>query len=460
MLHFFGKLAANAHVVKRQRHGANPCIVSLHQLLIFLRLAPVQPDNGVQILELPLAPLVQCAVHHSIVIPGVEEQHLVLQLFGLSLIKEPQGTGQALGVEEVIAHADHHIHMTGLHQLLTNVAVLAGAVRGGGSHDKARPAVFVQVGVEIGDPEIVGVAEFLFCVDGRQTKGQTACALSRFGVDLVHIEGRIGHHIVAAAVQIVGIVVEGVGFVAGLDDAIESVNGHIHQAELGVIVHFLLTVEGHSRVGLHTGFIHKITGLDEHAAAAAGRVQQDTAGRLQHIDDHFDQRFGREEHAIVLGDVLCELIEKILVDAADDIAAHFVQSAVVEDAKKFCQQFIREHGVVLGQHAGELLRLGLHQFHGVVDHLAQTVHGVAALIFQPGGSNISREIDQVFILGFPWQKQGALGGEVAGLHRHHAPVADGTVLQYLGFDLLKAAIRITQENQTQHGHTILIRGQL
>lgn len=79
----------------------------------------------------------------------------------------------------------------------------------------------------------------------------------------------------AVAVQIVGIAVEGVGLIARFDDAVEPVDSHIHQAELGVIFHLLLTVEGHSRVGLHTGFVHKIAGLDKHAAAAAGRVYKD-----------------------------------------------------------------------------------------------------------------------------------------------------------------------------------------
>ena len=268
--------------------------------------------------------------------------------------------------------------------------------------------MLVQVGIKIGDPQVIGVSNFLFCIDRGQSKGQTACALSRFGVDLVHIEGRIGHDIVAVAVQIVGIVVEGVGFVTGFDDAVEPVDSHIHQAELGVIFYFLLTVEGHSRVGLHAGFIHKIAGLDKHAAAAAGGVQQNAAGRLQHIDDHLDQRLRREKHAVVLGDVLCKLIEEIFVDAADDIAAHFVQGVVVEDAEQLGQQRIGEHGIVLGQNAFELFALRLHQLHGVVDHLAQTVHGVAALVGQPGGCDIRRQIDEVFILGFPWQKQGAL----------------------------------------------------
>ena len=336
--------------------------------------------------------------------------------------------------------------MTGLNQFLTDVPILAGTVCCGRCHNETRSTFLVQVGIKIGNPQIVGIAELLFCVDGRQAKGQTACALGRLGIDLVHIEGRIGHDIIAAAVQIVGVVVEGVGLIAGLDDAVQTVNGHIHQAELGIVLHLFLSIKGHGRVGFHPSGVYKISGLDKHTAAAAGGVQQNAAGRLQHIDDHLDQRFGREEHAIVLGDVLSEFIEEVFIDTADDITAHFVQRAIVEDTKKFCQQFVREHGVILGQHAGELLRLGLHQLHGVVDYFAKAVHGMTVLIGQTRGCDISREIDQVFILGFPGQEQCALGRKVAGLHRHHAPVADGTIFQNLRLHQFEAAVGITQED--------------
>ena len=250
--------------------------------------------------------------------------------------------------------------MTGLNQFLTDVPILAGTVCCGRCHNETRSTVFIQIGVEIGDPQIVGVAEFLFGVDRGQAERQTPRTLGGLGIDLVHIEWRIGHDIVAAAVQIVGVVIEGICFVAGLNDTVEPVNSHIHQAELGIVLHFFLSIKGHGGIGFHPGGIDKITGLNKHPTAAAGGVQKDTAGWFQYIDDHLDQGFGREEHTIVLGDVFGKLIEEVLIDAANDIAAHLVQRTVVEDAKKFCQQFVREHGVVLRQHTDELLRLDLH----------------------------------------------------------------------------------------------------
>ena len=71
-----------------------------------------------------------------------------------------------------------------------------------------------------------------------------------------------------------GVVIEGVGLVAGFDDAVEPVYRHVHQTELGVVLHLLLAVEGHGGVGLHAGGADKVAGLDKHAATAAGGVKE------------------------------------------------------------------------------------------------------------------------------------------------------------------------------------------
>ena len=114
----------------------------------------------------------------------------------------------------------------------------------------------------------------------------------------------------------------------------------VHQTELGVVLHLFLAVEGHGIIGQHTSLFDEVARLDEHAAAATGRVQQDTLGRLEHIDNHLGQRFGGEENAVILGDVLGKFVEEILVDASDDVTAHIVQGTVVKDSQQLRQQFI------------------------------------------------------------------------------------------------------------------------
>ena len=142
--------------------------------------------------------------------------------------------------------------------------------------------------------------------------------------------------------------VKGVGFVSRLDDPGQAVNRQIHQAQLGVVLHLLLAVKGHGVVGQHPGVFHKVASLDEHPAAATGRVQQDALPGFQNVDDHLYQGLGGKEHPVILGDVFGKLVEKILIDAPDHVAPHIVQGAVVEDPQQFGQQLVGEHGVILG----------------------------------------------------------------------------------------------------------------
>ena len=195
-------------------------------------------------------------------------------------------------------------------------------------------------------------------------------------------------------------------------------------------------------VGVHACGVDEVAGLDEHAAAAAGGVQQHAGFRLQHVDDHLHQRLGREEYAVVLGDVLGEFVEEVLVNPTDYVTTHVVQGVVVEDAQQLPQQLIGEHGVVLGQHAHKLFALLLHQLHGVVDHLAQTVHGLLVAVQQLHAGQIRGQVHQVLILCLFWQEKGALCGEVGCLNGDDTAPAHGAVLQQLGLHPLEAAVSV------------------
>ena len=243
-----------------------------------------------------------------------------------------------------------------------------------------------------------------------------------------------------------GIVIEGVGFVAGEDLAVETVDSHIHQAQLGIVLHLFLAIEGHSRIGRHTRMVHEVTGLDKHTTTTTGGIQQDTTFGFQNIDDHLDQGFGCKEHAIVRCDVLGKFIEEVFVDPTQNISAHLIQCAIVEDTQQFRQDFIGEHGVVLGQDTNQLLTLLFDQFHSMVHSLAD----IGAF----------RQIHKVIIPGLGSQIQCALFRKVAGFHRHHSAPADRAILQNLSFHQLETAKSIAQENQAQNGHAILIRSQL
>ena len=62
--------------------------------------------------------------------------------------------------------------MAGADQLLPDVLVLALAVRRRGRHDESGAALFVQIGVKVGYPQIVGIADLFFLVHAGHAERQ------------------------------------------------------------------------------------------------------------------------------------------------------------------------------------------------------------------------------------------------------------------------------------------------
>ena len=250
--------------------------------------------------------------------------------------------------------------------------------------------------------------------------------------------------------------VERIGFITGLDSSRKAMHSHIHQAELGIVGDFLLSIECHRVVGAHAGMVHKVTGLHEHTTRTTRRIQQDSRLRLQHIDDHLDQRFRRKEHAIIRGDILSKFIQEILIDPADNISTDIIQCFVVEYPQQFSQEFIRKIGIIFRQDSLQLFFLFFDEFHGIVDDFAQAPHRFSSVIFKTRRSDVFRQIDQVFILRFFRKIQGTLFLEIACLHRQHTAAAHRTVFQDFFLCRLVPAVSIPQENQAQHRHAILV----
>ena len=93
--------------------------------------------------------------------------------------------------------------------------------------------------------------------------------------------------------------IERVGFVATDNTTIQPMNCHIHQTELGIVLHLFLSVKGHLGIGIYATFIHKVACLYEHATRTTSRIEQDALLWLQYINEHLDQGLWSEEHAIV-----------------------------------------------------------------------------------------------------------------------------------------------------------------
>jgi len=92
---------------------------------------------------------------------------------------------------------------------------------------------------------------------------------------------------------------------------------HLGQANGGGVL--FQAVEGEFLGGVlvppldHAGALHK------HTARAVGRVEHRAAGRFDDVGDQRDQRNRGEELAAVVGLLVGELGQEILVDAAEDI---------------------------------------------------------------------------------------------------------------------------------------------
>ena len=79
--------------------------------------------------------------------------------------------------------------------------------------------MLIQIAVEIGNPKIVCISDFFIFINTRHTKRQSSGTFAGFSFYLIYIEWRICHDVIAASVQIVSIMVEGV---CSLLEAVDS----------------------------------------------------------------------------------------------------------------------------------------------------------------------------------------------------------------------------------------------
>ena len=244
-----------------------------------------------------------------------------------------------------------------------------------------------------------------------------------------------------------GVVVEGVGFISGLDGAVHAVHRHVHLAELGVVFHLLLAVVGHGIHGVTAVLAHIVASGDEHAARTAGGVQHDATLWLDDVHDHADEGLGREEDAVIAGHGGCELAQEVLVDAADDVIALFVERLMVEDTQRVAQKVAAEVIVGFGQDARKLRVLPLESPHSVV-HLGGDVR------FALG------KVQQVVVASLFRDEHGTTTGVVGRLDGKLAPRSRSTFGTDFFVNPLEAPPSITQEDQAQHGHAVLLAGEL
>ena len=288
-------------------------------------------------------PVAVGAVDLPVDVAGVDEEHRVgARRLRFALVEEPQRAGQRDGVEHVRADGDHHVHGAASMSCLPDLLLGGAGVGGGVGHDEAGAALFVQRGVEELNPEVVGV------VGARQAEGKAAARADRVLEPLlvhgVDVERRIGEDEVELAGGVVRVVVVAVDVAAVADVAFEAVDGEVHAAQATGLVDLLDAVDGEFGGGILLVLLHEARALHEHAARAAGGVEDAPVEGLDDLDEQPDDAARRVELAALLPLGAGELAEEVFVDAPEgvvvqrggnlgDLLEQFLEQGAGEDCR-------------------------------------------------------------------------------------------------------------------------------
>ena len=181
---------------------------------------------------------------------------------------------------------------------------------------------------------------------------------------------------------------------------------------------------------------HELGGLHEHAAGAAGRVEDGAVIRLDHLDDEPHDGSRREILAALLHERGGELAHEVLEHEAVGVALDLQRR---EEAQQLLEHVVRQAGVALREGAGEIgvgIRDALHgrvQFGPEVRRARQRQ--------QPREARVVRQEDRAASLIVGWR----------GLQ---APLELG---RQFGVDRLELGLHLPQRDERQHGLGVLVR---
>ncbi len=415
-----------------------------HQRDKAVGLAPIEPDDCRQVLLLFRCEVVDLARHLPVDVASVDRQYLVAPFFGLVLVEKPELARHRARVEETGADRHHYVHVTRFDQLLSDLCLFAARGRSLRGHDEPGPALFVQVAVEIRNPEVVAVRDLALLVHAGEGIGQARVVLHLLRIDFINVEGWIGHHEIALAGELVRVFVVGDGF---LDVAFETVHGEVHIGESDRRRVLLHAIEGDTlgRVLVHV--LDEMRTLHEHTAGAAGRVEHLATVGFDDVDDRLDERDRREELPAVVGLLIGELRQEILVDAPEDVSIGALESRIVEGAQDLPENVVVEFLVLrLGQGAAQGLVVLFDPFHGVDD--------------RPGPVRAVRQGDETVELCFRTEEDRPFLGEVFFGEPAGLPPSLRQRRFNLAPDLEETTVRVPKEDQPHHGKEVLVAGKV
>ena len=198
--------------------------------------------------------------------------------------------------------------------------------------------------------------------------------------------------------------------------------------------------EGDAVGGVQVLALDKVARLDEHAAGAAGGVEDDAVVRLDDVDDGLDEGRRCEELAVILRALHGELHEEVLVDAAEDVASGGAQSFAVEDTEQVFEHRGFELAVVLGKLVEQGFELALDGVHGGHE----------------GGTKIRAggQAHDLAVAGLLGEHEGAPLEEIGLVEGAAGHSASGLVLGNLAAGGVVAIGGVAEEDDAEHGHAV------
>ena len=349
-------------------------------------LAAVEADEIRKEADLSCGPVAVSAVDLAVDMACVDEEDGVgAGRGGLPLVQKPEGAGERDGIEHVRPDGDHDVDAAALDELATEFLLGGAGIGGGVRHDESGTAFGIQRGVEELDPEVVCI------VGAREAEGVAASGADGVGeaflVDGVDVEGRIRKDEVELSRGGVGIVVVADGL---LDIPLEAMDGEVHAAEVGGGAFFLLAEDGELLGGVLPMLGDEAGALDEHAAGAAGGVEDVAVVGLEDLGEEADDAGGGVELSPTLSLGHGELGEEVFVDAAEGVVVGG-DGDLGDLLEETLEQGAGEEVVGLREDAGELGVLLLDGQHGGI-HLRADVLGLGKVeeVVEPG---LGREVE-------------------------------------------------------------------
>ena len=215
----------------------------------------------------------------------------------------------------------------------------------------------------------------------RQAEGEAAAGadhvLEPLLVHRVDVERRIGEDEVELAGGVVRVVVVAVDVAAVADVALQPVHGEVEAAQAAGLVGLLDAADGELGGGVLLVLGDEARRLHEHAAGAAGGIEDAAVEGLDDLGEQPDDAARRVELAALLALGAGELAEEVFVDAAEGVVVERGWN-LGDLLQQLLEQGAGEEVVGLGQHAGELRVVLLDLAHRGVD--------LGADVWPPSGS--------------------------------------------------------------------------